>query len=76
MSSIDTFVNSNEHNVAFTITDEDDFDMLFEILPQRFSAMVRCDWVDEAADPVLVYVRDGKPVAWYDMELAQGYIAS
>lgn len=73
--SIDAFVNSNAFNVQFTVDIEDEFDMLYETLPTRFGAMVQHDAVDDSADPVLVYMLNGKPVGWYDMENAHGYVA-
>jgi hypothetical protein len=78
---IDSFVNGNDVNVEFKL-DEYDIDngnefnkLMFETLPARFARMVEHDSVNDRADPVLVYVRDGVFVAWYDMENAYGYIA-
>lgn len=68
------FVNSNAANVSFVITNTDP-KYMYEVFPERFAQMVQHDTIDEDADPVLVYVRAGKPVAWYDMECATGYIA-
>ena len=70
----DAFVNGNAHNVRFGLEGTDDGDM-FEKLPARFARMFEHDTVDDGADPVLVYMLEGKPVAWYDMENAVGYVA-
>ena len=72
--NIDTFVNSNAVNVRFELTN-DDPELMFEAYPSRFADMVQHDEVNDDADPVLVYMLNGQPVAWYDMENAQGYVA-
>jgi len=70
----DSFANNNAPNVRFELTNDDD-ELMFEVLPARFANMVQHDEVDDSADPVLVYMLNGQPVAWYDMENAQGYVA-
>ena len=72
--NIHTFVSSNAPNVRFEL-DNDDPELMFEALPARFEDMVQHDEVNDDADPVLVYMLNGQPVAWYDMENAQGYVA-
>ena len=71
---IDAFVNANAVNVRFEITNTDP-EYMFEVFPERFARMFEHDDVNEDADPVLVYVLNGAPVAWYDMENAHGYVA-
>ena len=72
--NIHAFVNSNKPNVQFDIVN-DEPELIFEALPARFADMVQHDDVNEEADPVLVYMLNGQPVAWYDMENAHGYVA-
>jgi hypothetical protein len=72
--NIDKFVNSNKFNVRFELTN-DDPELMFEAYPARFEDMIKYDEVNDDADPVLVYMLNGQPVAWYDMENAQGYVA-
>ena len=72
--NIHAFVNSNKPNVQFDIVN-DEPELIFEALPSRFADMVQHDDVNEEADPVLVYMLNGQPVAWYDMENAHGYVA-
>ena len=72
--SIDAFVNTNKFNVRFELND-DEPEHMFEALPARFADMLEHDDIDDSADPVLVYMLNGKPVGWYDMENAHGYVA-
>ena len=71
---IDAFVNSNAANVRFELI-EDEPELMFEALPARFADMLEHDDIDETADPVLVYMLNGQPVGWYDMENGCGYVA-
>lgn len=73
--SIETFVNGNAVNVRFAVTAETSDQLLFEVLPERFARMFEHDSVNDDADPVFVYIRDGEFVAWYDLENACGYVA-
>lgn len=63
------FVNCNERNVAFDAEDRDDF-------LAKFAAQVQHDEVNDDAYPVLVYMREGVPVAWSDFENECGYIVA
>ena len=46
-----------------------------EQLARQFEQGCEYDAVDDSAAPVYVYTREGRAVAWYDWELAQGYRA-
>lgn len=71
---LDTFVNTNDSNFAYTVTDVSDDDM-FEALPNTFAKKFTYDNVNYAADPVFVYELKGVPVAWYDCENMYGFVA-
>lgn len=76
MYNLSAFTNDNVANFHFTVNEniEHSFEDLLE-LEAVFAAKVQHDNVNDDADVVLVYERDGKAVAWYDMELLRGYIA-
>jgi hypothetical protein len=71
---IDAFVNGNKPNVRFSVSGATPKDMVWNTLPARFAAMVQHDEVDDT-DVVIVYMRDGEFVAWYDIENGRGFIA-
>jgi hypothetical protein len=58
---LDTFVNTNAST--------------FEGSLEEFTSTFPAADCDETADPVLVYLRAGEPVAWYDLELECGFVA-
>jgi len=71
---VNAFVNGNEPNVRFVVSEATPQDMVWDTLPARFAAMVQYDEVDDT-DVVLVYTYNGKLVAWYDIENGYGFIA-
>jgi hypothetical protein len=66
---VDCFVNCNEATVEFEAEDEEDF-------CTKFAALVHHDSVNDDAYPVLVYMREGVPVAWSDFENECGYVVA
>lgn len=72
--NLDAFVNNNDSNFAYTVTDVSDDDM-FEALPNTFAKKFKFDNVNYQADPVFVYELAGVPVAWYDCENMYGFVA-
>ena len=72
--NLDAFVNNNDSNFAYTVTDVSDDDM-FEALPNTFAKKFKSDNVNYGADPVFVYELAGVPVAWYDCENMCGFVA-
>ena len=58
---IDTFVNTNAST----------YDCSLEV----FVAQLPAADCNEQAFPVLVYEQAGMPIAWYDLELEQGFVA-
>lgn len=73
--NIDTFVNTNAYNFAFS--DEPSEDDMFDVYPGLFVAQnsIVHDVVNQQADPVFVYELAGVPVAWYDCEHFCGFVA-
>jgi hypothetical protein len=75
---LDTFVNVTAKQTGRKIVFEDSVDLtqddLFQALPAQFADNFEYDAVNEQADPVFVYERNGKPIAFYDCELLVGYI--
>lgn len=72
----DEFVNTNAANVKLlaqfaTLTGT--AEQRLQQLAEEFAQNTDYDAVDLAAAPVYVYSRTGKPVAWYDYELAEGF---
>lgn len=72
--NLDAFVNNNNSNFAYTVTDVSD-DEMFETLPETFAKKFKSDNVNYAADPVFIYELAGTPVAWYDCENMCGFVA-
>lgn len=70
------FINSNAANFvrAFEVGTRHNFAQL-EAFANEFAAKFEHDAVDDAAFPVLVYERNGTPVAWYDFECIRGFVA-
>ena len=66
MQQIDNFVNSNAGN--FECASEAEF---LNELNMREVHVTECNY---AADPMYVYMCEGNAVAWYDSELAYGYM--
>jgi hypothetical protein len=58
---LDTFVNTNAST--------------FEGSLEQFTGTFPAAVCNEQAFPVLVYERAGLPVAWYDLELEEGFVA-
>ena len=84
MEQLSDFVNSNAANVnmqhrfdALMLHDDADGDsLMFDVLPAEFAEPlddVQQDYVvDDSMFPVLVWLANEKPVAWYDCELFVG----
>jgi hypothetical protein len=72
--NLEDFVNNNNSNFAYTVTDVSD-DEMFETLPEMFAKKFKFDIVHYVADPVFVYELDSVPVAWYDCENMCGFVA-
>jgi hypothetical protein len=68
---IDAFVSGNPANTRISARGLDEVE-------QEFLAGLSREWdaVDEDAFPVMVYRREGQPVAWVDLELGEGYVAA
>lgn len=74
---IDEFVNTNKYNINFTKYEDNASTIdIFERLPAMFAAKFKWDNLITDAEPVLVWERNGTPVAWYDCETFVGYIKS
>jgi hypothetical protein len=58
---IDTFVNTNAST--------------FEGSLEQFTSTLPSAVCNEQAFPVLVYEQAGMPIAWYDLELEEGFVA-
>lgn len=71
---MDHFVNSNAANFVreFEAGTQHTFVQL-EAFANEFAAKFEHDTVDDDAFPVLVYERNGAPVAWYDFECIRGF---
>ena len=65
---IDMFVNTNKAFVTF----EDQSDE--ELSQSNFEKLVNFDKVNTNAYPVLVYEKNTKAVAWYDIEMFMGFV--
>lgn len=65
---IDKFVNTNKAFVTF----EDQSDE--ELCQSNFEKLVNFDKVNTQAFPVLVYEKNTKAVAWYDIEMFMGFV--
>ena len=61
LDATDIFVNGNVPTHAVT--------------QKKFEKLFAYDTVNDDAHPVLVYLQGDTMVAWYDMELARGFIA-
>ena len=70
---MENFVNTNKANVAFNVPHGRKVNI--DALEAKFAATVAHDSVNDEAFPVIVYERNSKQVAWYDMELMRGFIA-
>jgi hypothetical protein len=74
----DEFVNTNAANVQLLVK----FNSMtgtaqqrLSQLQQEFESTVAHDTVNDDAFPVCVYIKNGIRVAWYDWELACGFVS-
>lgn len=75
----DAFINTNAatvHLLATARTLSGSAAQQLEQAADMFERGIEYDAVDDSAFPVYVYTVKGKPVAWYDLELAEGYVAN
>lgn len=84
MEQLSDFVNSNRPNVnmesrfdSLMNGDADGDALMFDVLPAEFAEPLNdaeTDYVlNDSMFPVLVWLRDDVPVAWYDCEVLVGY---
>lgn len=80
MYDLDAFVNGTDANTDLSeryhelVSQGSDADeVMFALLPAEFIAGLGDVVLNDDADPVFVYERDGKPVAWYDCENCVGH---
>ena len=74
MNNVSNFVESNASNVSFELPNMEltiDQRMAFE---DAFYSLLTCDEADDSLMPVMVYLQDEQPVAWYNMETSTGYV--
>jgi hypothetical protein len=70
---VDDFVNGNKSN--FKGRYNDDFDKVQDNFIKFLAKKgVNADAIDDDGYPVIVATSGGRPVAWYDLEIAVGYV--
>jgi hypothetical protein len=65
---IDKFVNTNKAFVTFADQSDE------ELSQANFEKLVNFDKVNTQAFPVLIYEKNTKAVAWYDIEMFMGFV--
>ena len=70
---LEEFINSNTYNVVFEKPTHEEANATF-ILKHNFQENIVYDTINEQALPVIVYEKEGEPVAWFDIERTHGFI--
>ena len=75
---IDEFVNFDAPTKGRKIdmsaeVKEDNDELLYNEIPSRFSSRFEWDNCNESAFPILVWEKEGYPVAYWDCEYCSGY---